>query len=238
MRDYLLFQLYGPMSSWGRIAVGESRHSDSYPSKSAVMGIIGAALGIRRTEDDKHRELFTSYAFGVKVISPGTMLQDYHTTQAPPAQSKVQYFSRYEELRNAKQGTVLSQREYRCEALSIAALWTAGDDPPYSLETLAEALKYPKFTLYLGRKSCPPALPLQPLLMENMESLKAVLDSYEKTEDMAVPKNISAHYCWEKSDEPGMDIHQQIHRHDDCISRIRWQFAERKENLFLQGKGE
>jgi CRISPR-associated Cas5-like protein len=35
--DYLLFRLYGPMASWGEIAVGEIRHTASYPGKSAII---------------------------------------------------------------------------------------------------------------------------------------------------------------------------------------------------------
>jgi hypothetical protein len=38
-------------------------------------------------------------------------------------------------------------------------------DAPYSLEQLHEALRYPVFPLYLGRKSHPLALPLMPLLL-------------------------------------------------------------------------
>jgi CRISPR system Cascade subunit CasD len=35
--EYLLFRLYGPMASWGEIAVGEMRHSEVKPSKSALL---------------------------------------------------------------------------------------------------------------------------------------------------------------------------------------------------------
>ena len=36
MRAYLVFQLYGPLASWGDIAVGETRPSTPIPSKSAI----------------------------------------------------------------------------------------------------------------------------------------------------------------------------------------------------------
>ena len=42
--DYLLFRLYGPMASWGEIAVGETRHSAAYPGKSAIIGLLAAAM--------------------------------------------------------------------------------------------------------------------------------------------------------------------------------------------------
>ncbi|MCV6614557.1 MAG: CRISPR-associated protein Cas5, partial [Cellvibrionaceae bacterium] len=49
--DYLVFRLYGAMASWGQPAVGETRHSGTYPSKSAVTGLLGAALGIKRSQE-------------------------------------------------------------------------------------------------------------------------------------------------------------------------------------------
>ena len=49
--DILVFRLYGPMASWGEIAVGENRHTANYPSKSALLGLLGAALGIERDDE-------------------------------------------------------------------------------------------------------------------------------------------------------------------------------------------
>ena len=57
MHEYLLFRLYGSMASWGDIAVGEFRPTFDHPSKSAVMGLIAAAMGIRRDEEERQREL-------------------------------------------------------------------------------------------------------------------------------------------------------------------------------------
>ncbi len=51
MARFLLFQLAGPLASWGEIAIGEDRHSAPYPGRSAVLGILASALGIRRAEE-------------------------------------------------------------------------------------------------------------------------------------------------------------------------------------------
>ena len=51
--ECLLFRLYGPLASWGEIAVGESRHTAVYPSKSALLGLLAASLGIRRDEEER-----------------------------------------------------------------------------------------------------------------------------------------------------------------------------------------
>lgn len=60
---------------------------------------------------------------------------------------------------------MITTREYRCDALfHIAVQETEG--APIVLEKLAAALEEPVFPLYLGRKSCPPALPLAPLILD------------------------------------------------------------------------
>ncbi|MCP4115903.1 MAG: type I-E CRISPR-associated protein Cas5/CasD [Desulfobacteraceae bacterium] len=242
MRDYLVFQLYGTMASWGTIAVGESRHSDASPSKSAVMGIVAAALGIPRSDDAVHRQLCVSYGFGVKVISAGTLMRDYHTTQAPPKQKKVIHHTRRDELKGGKLGTTLSSREYRCDNFAIIALWALGTVQPYSLEELVHALACPKYTLYLGRKSCPLGLPLQARVLK-ADTLKNALDAQvfdSKVNELFLPK-ARVRYCWEDVNglgiEAGMKPDQQIQRHDICLSRKRWQFESRAEHVHFGKEG-
>jgi len=164
--EYLLFRLYGPLASWGEIAVGESRHTASYPGKSALLGLLAAALGIRRDEEGRQLALASGYYFAVKVLSTGSLLRDYHTAQAPDAVGSSTYRTRRDEIVIGKErlGTILSSREYRCDALSIVAV-RALDNAPYSLDELRESLLKPRFHLYLGRKSCPLATPLKPQVL-------------------------------------------------------------------------
>ena len=84
MADYLVFRLYGPLASWGEIAVGESRHSAAYPSRSALIGLLGAALGIERDDEAGQQALAAGYRFGVKLHAAGHPLRDYHTVQRGP----------------------------------------------------------------------------------------------------------------------------------------------------------
>jgi CRISPR system Cascade subunit CasD len=233
MSDFLVFQLYGPLASWGNIAVGESRHSDIYPSKSAVMGLVAAALGIRRCDDVAHKQLSTSYGYGVKVISPGTLMRDYHTTQAPPRQKKVVHYTRRDELNASKLGTILSAREYRCDSCAVVALWALVPNPPYSLEQLAKALSRPKFVLYLGRKSCPLGLPLQAQVFK-ADTLKIALDADLFLDGKNfMPEQTLVRYCWDKTAHPGMKSDQQISRYDAVLSRKRWQFETRLEEVYF-----
>jgi CRISPR system Cascade subunit CasD len=180
MMDYLCFRLYGPLASWGEIAVGESRHTAAYPGKAALLGLLAAALGIRRDEEERQTALAAGYQFGVKVISTGNLLRDYHTTQAPDSVGSFVYRTRRDELVVGKErlGTILSSREYRCDALALVAA-RAWDGAPHTLQELCDAMHKPKFHLYLGRKSCPLAVPLKPSILPDKAGFGQALDDYQ-----------------------------------------------------------
>ena len=84
MKEYLVFRLYGPIVSWGDIAVGEERPTFMHPTKSSILGLLAAALGIRRNEESRHHQLAESYGYAVLVEAEGILLRDYHTTQVAP----------------------------------------------------------------------------------------------------------------------------------------------------------
>lgn len=179
--DYLVMRLYAPISSWGTLAVGEDRPTVNYPTRSAVLGLLGAALGIKRSEAQKLRDLASSIGIASKTYSEGTILRDYHTIQTPTAGKGVKFFTRKQELQRDKVETILSSRDYREDGLWVVAIWIKSDidssDFEYKVDLaqLQQALKYPKFTLYLGRKSCPLSLPLAPQII-NTSHIKAALD--------------------------------------------------------------
>ncbi|HOP48601.1 MAG TPA: type I-E CRISPR-associated protein Cas5/CasD [Desulfobacteraceae bacterium] len=265
--EYLLFRLYGPLASWGEIAVGESRHTASYPGKSALLGLLAAALGIRRDEEDRQLALATGYHFAVKVISVGSLLRDYHTTQVPNSIGSSAYHTRRDEIiiGRARLGTILSSREYRCDSLSLIAVRPL-ENAPYTLEELCDALLKPKFHLYLGRKACPLAAPLKPVV-RTAKGFRQALDEYpcgplyisdrlvrvarkeagtgvlSEAPSLANLSQDDAHtlstdrqqvrYYWE-GDTYDLEPQQILTRHDQPLSRKRWQFTQRVEHLFMK----
>jgi CRISPR system Cascade subunit CasD len=74
----ILLKFSGPLQSWGTASHFESRHTDLYPSKSAVIGMIAAALGYRRSEDEKIRRL-NQLHFAVRADQEGKITEDYQT---------------------------------------------------------------------------------------------------------------------------------------------------------------
>ncbi len=242
MRQFLLFQLYGPLASWGDVAVGEQRPSASHPSKSAILGLLAAAKGIRRDQEVIHRQMAAGYGFGVRVDAPGELLRDYHTAQVPPATGKAKFFTRRDELRNAKLNTILSSRDYRTDGRYTVVVWLRETEAPFTLEILAEALRIPRLVPYLGRKACPAAVPMCPQVLE-ADSLKSAFAVVEFPDDgllsnIELPAQIS--YYWETLDSAaaGMPASMVYPRRDQPLNRQRWQFAERDEFYFSEPRQE
>lgn len=238
MTDYLVFRLYGPMSAWGEIAVGEVRASASHPSKSAVLGLIAAALRIRRDEEEAHGHLAESYGMGTLVTSMGTPLVDYHTAQVPASGSgrNLRTFStRREELASRPRhelNTILSKRHYRSDARADVAIWSRSPAPPWPLESLQSALEAPGFVPYLGRKSCPLALPMEAQVVSAPSIVEAFAAArFHEIAEMAVlTSSERRHLYWDDGGEPGTTTAQVLLRRDVPTSRRRWQFDIRREN--------
>ncbi|MDV2482241.1 type I-E CRISPR-associated protein Cas5/CasD [Methanoculleus sp. Wushi-C6] len=237
MPEFLVFRLYGMMASWGDIAFGEFRPTADHPSRSAVLGLLAAALGIRRDEEERLSALSNAYRIAIRVDAPGVLLRDYHTSQVPPAgrgRKKHSFATRREELAMPREelSTVLSTRDYQCDAVSTVCIWQGSDSAPYSLKDLAAALNSPVFVLYLGRKSCPPALPVHAQVAAG-ENLAAVLSSV-RFPDSDLLRGLlcdgDLRVFWEGDQDVGIPAIHTTLRYDNPLSRKRWQFGSRAEH--------
>ena len=238
MADYLVFHLYGPMAAWGDIAVGEYRPSFAHPSKSAIIGLLAAALGIRRDEEERQNALSSACSYAVRVDAMGTLLRDYHTIQVPSSgtgRNRRTFHTRRAELAVTELNTILSSRDYRCDAVYTVAI-TLGDESTFSIEEVVDSLRKPVFTLYLGRKSCPLAFPLLPQVI-SADTVKDAMKKAHVPEEMniLIQENPSLVY-WE-GEQGGYECEQVITRRDALLSRKRWQFSDRKES-FATVRGE
>lgn len=232
MTPFLLFNLYGPLASWGDVAVGEYRPTESHPSKSAVVGLVAAGLGLERSREDQLRVLFDDYGFGVRINWPGELLRDYHTIQVPPRRRGVTYRTRKQELESDGLYTILSSRDYRTDAWYTIAIWAAVESPTFALADISEALSKPKFSLYLGRKSCVLALPLAPTIV-SAATLRMAFDQYTRSSPtwFMDNENLTQSYYWEQlsADIAGMQPTMTLSRRDRPLSRQKWQFTDRNE---------
>lgn len=132
----LLLRLAAPMQSWGEDCKFEIRKTQKEPTKSGVIGLLAAALGWKRDNDDGLIQL-NALKFGVRIDREGVNMVDFHT-----AHGKDSY---------------ITYRHYLSDAVFLAGLESEKESFLHELEN---ALKNPVFSLFLGRRSCPPTLPI------------------------------------------------------------------------------
>ncbi len=267
MRDYLIFQLYGPLASWGDIAVGETRPSALTPTKSAILGLVAAALGLKRPDtihyendqprtsseqaecDAGHAKLAEGYGMAVKVEAFGLPLSDYQTAEVPKGRHFASRRDEITEVIHQKRsgnfkGTILSRREYRQDAFCAVALWSR-TEALHTLDELRRALLEPGFTLYLGRKACPLALPMHPRVVKAVEwvedalagvSLSTTLEGLAAAgggEMLKLVRHFELNQTtllWDDDAETRLEREQTVTRRDTPLSRRRWQFKTRDEH--------
>ncbi len=133
----ILLKLSGPLQSYGTSSYFQTRYTDYYPSKSAVLGLLAACLGYRRDEEEKLRELST-LKFAVRIDQQGGLLKDYHIAITD------------KEIVEIPQ-TYVTNRYYLEDALFVVALSGMNE----LIDTLIEAIKSPYFQPFMGRRSLP-----------------------------------------------------------------------------------
>ena len=73
----IVMKFCGPLQSWGTGSNFETRHTDFYPSKSAVIGMIAASKGYKRDNTTSLSRL-NELDFAVRVDQNGNLMRDYH----------------------------------------------------------------------------------------------------------------------------------------------------------------
>ncbi|MFE9679458.1 type I-E CRISPR-associated protein Cas5/CasD [Streptomyces sp. NPDC006259] len=155
MSSVLVLRLAGPMQSWGASSRFTRRTTESAPTKSGVIGLLAGAAGIQRGDDARLVPL-AALRFGVRIDQPGTRIRDFQTAHHGVTGKSMP----------------LSERFYLADAVFVAAL--EGDHE--LLAGLDAAVRTPVYPPFLGRRSCPPAAPLELGLHQNAR-LETVLEN-------------------------------------------------------------
>jgi CRISPR system Cascade subunit CasD len=183
----LIFVVAAPLMSFGEIAVDERRGTAPRPTRSAILGVIAAALGWDRA-DARQQALSDGYDVAMRVDRPGRLLADYHTVQAPPTSAVRRRAggrpaTRAEELAVGDLGTKLTRRDYLVDA-AFTVMVVARPSAPASLDAVAAALERPRWRLSAGRRACPLGLPPAPRLVD-APTVAAAFAAYDLAEDDA-----------------------------------------------------
>lgn len=178
MKDFLILKLHGPMQAWGEHTFEGLRPSANFPTRSGLLGLLGACLGIMRNDRKQLQELTDSVGIAVRVDtrhvakSGGTWkplrvvkTTDYHTVK--DAREYYIGLKRHE--------TIQTWREYLYDAEFTVAIWNQANWT-LGIDKLEDAVRRPMFTPYLGRRSCPLARPLFEKRISSIDLLEALKD--------------------------------------------------------------
>lgn len=154
------------MQSWGIRARWDIRDSGTEPTKSGVVGILGCALGIARS-DERLEELDRQLVFAVRTDRPGTIATDYQTITGLHRMASGK--------KKPDDYTVQSFRDYIHDAAFLVGL----QGSLKLLETLASALANPHWPMFLGRKSCIPTRPVLDRISSDFDSLESAIRQLE-----------------------------------------------------------
>lgn len=148
------------MAAYGLQTFDVQRRVNHFPTRSAVLGLIGAAKGISRNQHEKLFALSQKLSIAVQVEQQGQKIVDYHTVQ--------NYRS---PMGKIQQGTKPTYREYWCDTTFNFAL--SGDKDV--IADIAAHVKSPVFTLFQGRKSCPLTRPLYNTVVDTENPASALM---------------------------------------------------------------
>ena len=127
----LLLRFAAPMQAWGADSRFDIRKTNREPTKSGVVGLLAAALGLQR--DAPLNEL-TALRMGVRVAREGVLLRDFHMV-------------------HGEKSSYVTTRYYLCDAVFLVGVFSEDE---VLMRRLEEAIRNPAFPLFLGRRSCPP----------------------------------------------------------------------------------
>ncbi len=178
-RDYLILKLQGPMQAWGRESFEGLRPSELFPGRGAMLGLLGACLGIDRIDRKRQQDLAAGVLFAVRV--------DPVFDQGNGKPIATQKMTDYHTVKNARKDyrgldshdTIQTWREYWQDACYTVAIWTT-DGALITLDDIEKAINRPLFTPVLGRRSCPLARPLFDARVSAESALMALAHSGDK----------------------------------------------------------
>ncbi|MCK9419786.1 MAG: type I-E CRISPR-associated protein Cas5/CasD [Nitrospirae bacterium] len=175
MREFLILKLHGPMQAWGEHTFEGLRPSANFPTRSGMLGLLGACLGIKRNDRLRLQTLADSVGMAVRLDKRSLIRKD--GTKRPLRVMKITDYHTVKDAREDYAGlksheTIQTWREYLYDAEFTVAIWNY-PNAVISLDDLEKSVKQPFFTPYLGRRSCPIARPLFQARQKSSDVLEA-----------------------------------------------------------------
>ena len=174
---YLALLLDGPLQSWGFSSRFQRRTTGLHPTKSGIIGLVNAAMGLAKGSPEEAEWLPKLSALkSTSIVLPRNdvrRLEDFHTTGGGYDKKTHPQFIPRKASGGPSDNPTVSRRQYLLEARFGVIL--AGDR--FVLERAAAALQDPVWGVWFGRKSCIPAEPIFPRIFNTRpEAERALID--------------------------------------------------------------
>jgi len=222
----LAFYIDAPMQSWGASSKFTYRETSSFPTKSALVGLIAGALGIDKHLSNESALLQPIANLKLTVVrlqkakTGSSRLSDFHTVGAGYTPINGRDNCSWQAMMcnhkasggvkktNGSPDGVITHRSYLTDARFAALL----EGEENVLQRIQSALLDPVWGVWFGRKTCLPASPLTPTLgdtrQEAFEQLlqalpymePAPLEQFEYQEEVTSPQTADGTFY--QSDQP------------------------------------
>jgi CRISPR system Cascade subunit CasD len=193
MQDYLIIKLQGAMQAWGGHTYEDYRPSLIFPTRSAIVGLLGACLGLEREDIQALKMLNQSFQLTVRAnkrkIEQRQRSQIGFLKRSEDKFVSMQKITDFHTVQHARKvdgkprpEAIVSRREYLCDAEFTLALAFV-KDADYGLERVKQAIQKPVYTPFLGRRSCPIQRRLYETVVnaENVEAALSLIEPYQGT---------------------------------------------------------
>lgn len=173
---YLALFLDAPLQSWGFASRFQRRTTGLHPTKSAVIGLICAAMGLAKGSAEEQEALEWLASLGMTSIAMPRYdvrrMEDFHTTGGGYDKKTQAQFIPRKASGGPCDNPTISRRQYLADARFGVIL--AGDRA--LLERVAVKLQDPVWGVWFGRKNCIPAEPiLRGLFDEERKAQRALI---------------------------------------------------------------
>jgi CRISPR system Cascade subunit CasD len=177
MPAFLLMRLEGPLMAFGSTAVDHHRPVQAWPAASMLTGLLANALGWHSGDVVALERLQSRLRYAVRIDRVGQPLKDFQTAQLRREDKGWTRRGVVEERAGGAEAYALPHlcsRDYWADASVLVALRLQDTTEEPTVAQLSQALRFPARPLFLGRKSCLPASPVNLGLVQADDAVAAL----------------------------------------------------------------
>lgn len=175
---YLTLLLDAPLQSWGFASRFQRRTTGLHPTKSGVIGMISAAMGLAK-DSQKESEILPQLLRlpMTSIVIPGHKQSTWQDNAEDLPLRRMEDFHTVQHTRRASgtinRDAVITRRQYLLDARFGVIL----EGNSVLLKQVASALLDPQWGVWFGRKNCIPAAPIyRGLFTTQNEALRLLID--------------------------------------------------------------